>query len=184
MSGHGKDALLINKIMAGILTAGLVFWVANRVAAVVVPDEAPKVAAIPITGLRTAAVAAPAAAVDIDTLFAGADVAKGQAFVEQQCSACHSFGKGGAAGLGPNLYGIVGARMFSRAGFTYSGAVASKAGGVWTPDALGAWLLDPNGFAAGTAMSYAGIKKDQTRADVIAYLNRNSDKPVKLHGAK
>jgi cytochrome c len=117
-------------------------------------------------------------------MFASADITKGQGVVQQQCSACHTLAKGAAAGVGPNLYGIVGAKMFAQAGFTYSAAVKSKAGGAWTPDTLSAWLQDPNGFAPGTAMSYPGVKKDQTRADVIAWLNSNSDHPVKLPGAK
>jgi cytochrome c len=124
------------------------------------------------------------AAPGIDTMFASADLAKGQALVQQQCSACHSLSKGGAAGVGPNLYGIVGAKMFSQSGFSYSDAAKAKAGAAWTPDSLSDWLKDPQTYAPGTAMSYAGVKNDQTRADVIAYLNKNSDSPVKLPGVK
>jgi len=62
--------------------------------------------------------------------------------------------------------------------------VKTKASGNWTADSLSDWLKDPQGYAPGTAMSYAGVKNDQTRADVIAYLNKNSDSPAKLPGAK
>jgi cytochrome c len=182
MSSTGKDSLLGNKILAGLLTAGIILWAANRIAGVVVSDESPKTPAIAITGLQTAAapVASTAPAVSIDTLFATADVAKGQALVAQQCSACHTLAKGGASGVGPNLYGILGAKAFGAAGFTYSSAVASKAGKPWTPDSLSAWLQNPATFAPGTDMSFAGIKNDQSRANVIAYLNSNSDTPAKL----
>jgi cytochrome c len=180
MSEAGKDSLLGNKIAAGLLTAGLIFWGANRIADILIPDDAPKTPAIKITGLVTAAAPVAVAAVSIDTLFAGADIAKGGAVVAQQCSACHSVAKGGPAGVGPNLYGIVGAKAFSQAGFTYSSAVSGKAGLAWTPDLLSAWLQNPSAYAPGTAMSYAGIKNDQTRADVIAWLNQNSASPVKL----
>jgi cytochrome c len=182
MSNSDKDSLLGNKIAAAVLTAGLVFWAGNRIAEIFVPDEAPKTPAIPVAALAVAAapVTAAAPAVSIETLLASADASKGQAVFSQQCSACHTITKGGAAGVGPNLYGIVGAKAFSQPGFTYSGAVASKAGTPWSFDALSDWLKAPNAFAPGTAMSFAGMKNDQTRADVIAYLNKSSDAPAKL----
>jgi cytochrome c len=124
------------------------------------------------------------AAPSIDTMFATADVSKGEALVQQQCSSCHTLNKGGAAGVGPNLYGLLGSKMFGGSSFSYSAAVEAKANGTWNADNLSDWLKDPNGFAAGTAMAYPGIKKDQTRADVIAYLNKDSDSPIKLPGAK
>ena len=180
MSSSGKDTLLINKIMAGILTAGLVFWCANRIAGIVVPDEAPKVAAIPITGLQTAAPpAAPAGPASIIPLIATADVAKGAAFVQQQCSACHTLTSGGANGLGPNLYGVMGSPMFAGS-FSYSSAVKAKASGNWTYDNMNLWLTDPHTYAPGTAMSYAGIKNTQTRADAIAYLRSLAATPIPL----
>jgi cytochrome c len=136
--------------------------------------EAPAVTSAPDSA--TAAAAAPS----IDTLFATADLNKGQAVVQQQCSSCHTVTKGGADGVGPNLYGIVGAESFHEAGFSYSDAVKSKAGSHWTADSLSDWLKDPNTYAPGTAMSFAGIKNDQTRADVIDWLNKDSDSPAKL----
>jgi cytochrome c len=137
------------------------------------PPPAPTAASTP---------AGASAAASIDTMFKTADIAKGQGVVAQQCSSCHSVDKGGAAGVGPNLYGIVGAKMFSQAGFSYSDAAKGKAGGTWTADNLSNWLADPNGYVPGTAMSYAGLKNPQTRADVIAYLNKNADAPTKLPG--
>ena len=49
-----------------------------------------------------------------------------------------------------------------------------------TPQELSDWLQSPMTFAPGTMMAYPGIKNDQTRADVIAYLNNNSASPIKL----
>jgi cytochrome c len=184
MSDAGKDGLLINKIMAGVLTAGIAFWVADRIADVVVPDEAPKVAAIKIAGMAAAvAPAAPAGPVSILPLLASADVSKGAAFVAQQCAACHSVAAGGAAGVGPNLYGVLGGPMFAGAGFTYSDAAKAKAKGNWDYDKMGSWLADPAGFAPGTAMSYSGIKNVQTRADVVAYLGTLAASPLPLPSA-
>jgi cytochrome c len=181
MSG-GKDALLGNKIAAGVLTAGLIFWGANRIANVVVPDDAPKTAAIKVTGLATAAAPVTAAAglASIVPMIATADVAKGAAFVQQQCSSCHSVNQGGAAGVGPNLYGVLGGPMFGSAGFSYSDAAKGKAKGNWNYDTMNQWLANPNGFVPGTAMSYAGIKNDTARANVVAYLRTLSASPVAL----
>jgi cytochrome c len=182
MSKTGKDSLLGNKIAAGLLTAGLVFWGANRIANVVVPDDAPKTAAIKLTGLQTAAPAAagPTGPESILPLLASADIAKGTAFVAQQCAACHTVTSGGADGVGPNLYGAMGGPMFAKAGFTYSAAAKSKAKGNWNYDNMNAWLTAPADFAPGTAMSYPGIKNTQTRADVVAYLRTLAATPLAL----
>jgi cytochrome c len=185
MSAKGKDSLLGNKIAAGLLTAGLIFWGANRIADIVVPDEAPKTPAIQLTGLQPAAapVAAPSGPESILPLLASADVAKGQAFVQEQCAACHTLTQGGANGVGPNLYGVLGRPMFATAGFTYSDAAKGKAKGNWNYDAMNAWLSSPASFAPGTAMSYAGIHNTQTRADVVAYLRTLSATPLPLPSA-
>jgi cytochrome c len=181
MSESGKDGLLVNKIMAGFLTAGIVLWGANRIASVVIHTEAPEKTAITITGMQTAAPPAAAAGLaSIIPLIAGADVAKGQAFVEQQCSSCHTINQGGAAGVGPNLYNVVGGPMFAGAGFAYSAAVKAKAKGNWNYDNMNAWLDDPASFAPGTEMSYPGIKNTQTRADVVAYLRAQAAAPLAL----
>ncbi|MDR3521007.1 MAG: c-type cytochrome [Acidocella sp.] len=184
MSKSGKDSLLINKIAAGILTAGIIFWGANRIAHVLVPDESPKTPAIAITAPQTAAPAAAMAVAagpeTIIPLLATADVPKGAAFVQQQCAACHTLTSGGAAGVGPNLYGVVGGPMFAGSGFTYSAAVKAKAKGNWDYASMASWLYDPSAFAPGTAMGYPGIKNTQTRADVVAYLRTLSASPLPL----
>jgi len=181
MSDAHKDSLLGNKIAAGLLTAGLIFWGANRIADILVPDEAPKTPAIKLTGLATAAAPAAVATglVSIIPMIATADVSKGMAFVQQQCSACHTLNQGGAAGVGPNLYGVMGSAMFSGS-FSYSDAVKAKAKGNWDYDSMNAWLANPATYAPGTAMSYAGIKNDQTRADVVAYLRSLATNPIPL----
>lgn len=180
MSEAAKDSLLGNKIAAGLLTAGLVFWGANRIANILVPDENPKIPAIKIAGLQSAAPAAAAQGLaSIIPLIAAADVAKGSAFVQQQCSSCHTLSPGGAAGVGPNLYGVMGSPMFAGS-FSYSDAAKAKAKGNWNYDNMNAWLADPQGFAPGTAMSYPGIKNTQTRADAVAYLRSLAGSPIPL----
>ncbi|MBU6448984.1 MAG: c-type cytochrome [Rhodospirillales bacterium] len=182
MSKAGKDSLLGNKIAAGVLAAGLVLWGANRIAHIVVSDEAPEKPAILIAALPSAAPAAtaPAGPESVLPLLAKADISKGQAFMQQQCSACHTFDNGGANGVGPNLYGVLGAPMFAHTGFSFSAAVKAKAKGSWDFDKMSDWLYAPNDFAPGTGMSYAGIKNTETRANVIAYLRTLSTRPLPL----
>lgn len=184
MSETDKDGLLLNKVMAGFLAAGIALWGANRIASVIVHTGAPEKPAIAIPSLETAVKPAPAPTgpASIIPLIAGADVAKGKAFVQQQCGSCHTVTQGGANGVGPNLYGVLGGRMFAGS-FSYSGAVKAKAKGDWNYRNMNDWLADPSGFAPGTEMSYSGIKNTQTRADVVAYLRTLSANPLKLPSA-
>src|SRR5690606_25330067 len=109
----------------------------------------------------------------IAELLASADPKAGQSAVKK-CVTCHTFGKGEPNRVGPNLYGVVGREKGSYEGFAYSDAIKSK-GGTWTFEDLNAFIRNPKGFAPGTKMSYAGDKRDSDRANIIAYLNQNSD---------
>ncbi|CAH0498306.1 cytochrome c family protein [Novosphingobium sp. CECT 9465] len=103
-------------------------------------------------------------------LLAAGDVAKGEA-VFAKCKACHTAAQGGASGIGPNLFGIVGKPVGKHAaGFAYSADLAAK-GGNWDFATLDTWLKNPKAFAAGTKMSFAGLPKGEDRANVILYLN-------------
>ena len=46
----------------------------------------------------------------------------------------------------------------------------AEAEGEWTPEKLAAFLEKPRDYAKGTKMSFAGLRKEDERADVIAYL--------------
>jgi cytochrome c len=101
-------------------------------------------------------------------VYAAADVAKGEkAF--NKCKACHKL-EDGANGTGPTLYNIVDRPIAEIGGFAYSTALTDKAGTAWTVEELNAFLEKPKEYAPGTKMSFAGFKKVEDRADVIAYL--------------
>ena len=108
---------------------------------------------------------AVAAAVDPALIEAGQKAFK-------QCAACHKVGDGAKNGTGPVLNGIVGAAAGQVEGFKYSKPLMDMAAGglVWDEASLDAFLAKPKDFMKGTKMSYAGMKKAEDRAAVIAYL--------------
>lgn len=104
---------------------------------------------------------------DFAELYAMADASKGEK-VFGKCKACHKL-EDGANGTGPHLFGTVGRDIGSIGGFGYSDVLASLDGN-WTPEALNGFLENPKGFAPGTKMGFAGLKKVEDRANIIAYL--------------
>lgn len=134
-----------------------------------------------VEGVEEVATAGPAAVVDkpIEFYLASASVDKG-AEVFKKCGACHNAEKGGANGIGPNLYGIVGGPHDHMAGFSYSDAMMKTASAKWDFAALNAWLTNPKAYVPGTKMAFAGIAKPEERAAVIDYLNSKSDHPLPL----
>lgn len=106
--------------------------------------------------------------VSFEELMAAADIDKG-ARVFKKCTACHKL-EAGANGTGPYLYGVVDRPIAAADGFGYSSAMA-ELGGEWTEQRLYDFLLKPNSFVPGTTMSFAGLKKQADRIDVIAYLD-------------
>jgi cytochrome c2 len=116
---------------------------------------------------------------EILTLIVAADPAQGEADAAL-CKVCHTFDKGGATLVGPNLYGVVGNKIASHEGFTYTPALKKHEGDTWTYENLDAWLTNPQAFASGTTMAFPGIPDAKKRADVIAYLRANDDNPEPL----
>ena len=108
----------------------------------------------------------PAEEIDVAALVASADVGKGEA-VFRKCSACHKVDD--TDGVGPHLNGVVGRNIAAVDGFGYSGALAGIDGD-WTAENLYGFLLNPKGWAPGTSMGFAGLKKADDKANVIAYL--------------
>ena len=103
-----------------------------------------------------------------DALPAG-DVAKGEKLFKGRAAQCHTGNKGGVNGVGPNLFGIVGRKSGTVEGFAYSKA-NSESGVVWSREILDEYLENPKKFMPGTKMAFAGLKKAQDRADIIAYM--------------
>jgi cytochrome c len=175
------SSLELNKIIGAVLVAGLVAHLSGTIASMLVkPHHAEhEAAAVGEGGAGGAAKpAGPAPIEPISGLLANADPAKGQE-VAKKCATCHSFGNGEPAKVGPNLWGIVGNKHAHMEGFPYSEAMKSTAG-TWDYAALAHFLLSPKSYVPGTKMTFAGLKKPEDRAAVIAYLRTLSDNPVPL----
>ena len=94
-----------------------------------------------------------------------------------KCTACHTINSGGANGIGPNLWGVMGKPIGKHAaGFAYSSALSGH-GGSWGYEEMSEWLKSPRGFASGTKMSFAGLGSVEDRANVILYLVENGGGP-------
>ena len=173
-----KDPLFWNKVFGGILGSLLFFMVINEVGGVVYhPEKLDKPAYVIEVVESGAGAGAVEEVIDLAALLSAADVKKGER-VAKKCISCHSFEKGGKTGTGPNLWGIFGDARAARAEFTkYSEALKSFEG-VWDSESLFGFLENPKKYLKGTDMSFAGLRKPNDRANMIAYLMSMSDNPV------
>ncbi len=183
--------LNLNKAAAAILLAGLIGMVTGKVTEFLYDggpehpghhEEGPRGYKIEVTEAPTeGGAAAPATAGDISGLFATADVKAGEDFVNKKCTVCHDVSKGGANKVGPHLWGVVNRKVASVGDFNYSSAMKTHADKSWSVEELNHFLWGPNKYVPGTMMSFAGIPKDQERANVIAYIaTQMTDSPAKL----
>ena len=177
------DSLEINKACAAVLVVGIVFSVGGLAGEYLVHPTLLKVSAITVEGAAAPGASGPVEDPPVAALLAASDPKAGQALVAKVgCVACHSFNQGGKNGIGPNLYGVVGAAHGQSATFVYSAALKGKSG-EWSFDELNAWLKKPSAFAPGTKMSYAGLADPRQRADIINYLHTLAETPVALPAA-
>src|SRR5688500_9903848 len=110
--------------------------------------------------------------VSIGTLLASADATQG-AEQAKKCGACHDLTDAGANKTGPGIYDVVERVIGSHPGYAYSPVLKEHQakGDTWTYDNLNQFLISPKGFAPGTKMTFAGVKNDQERANIIAFLS-------------
>jgi len=167
-----KSNLEFNKIAAAILVAAIVAMLSGFAAeAFYKKGEAGESKAFKVAASETKAAPAaiaPEVKVDINALLAAANVSKGEKLFKK-CVSCHTVDKGGKHKVGPNVWNIVDQPKASKDGYKYSKALAA-AGGDWDVESLYYFLNKPKKFLKGTKMSFAGIKKPEQIADLIAYL--------------
>jgi len=161
-----------NKIFGAGLGTAFVILVVQQVSGAVYHSEMPEKMGYFVDAPDEAAGGAEEVLpTDWGTVLPTADVAAGEAAFAR-CQACHNIAQGGADGIGPNLFGVVGGPVMHRAGFAYSDAMsAHKAEApTWGYDQLDAFITAPGRYVPGTKMSFAGIRDTQTRINLIAYL--------------
>jgi cytochrome c len=187
LSSHGiiwslaqVDSYEWNKIAGWVLAATASVLGLSILTGAMFQVHPPEKPAFIVEGVEEAGAAGGAAAAaekPIEFYLATADIAKGEAQFKK-CASCHTIDKGGASGIGPNLYGIVGSHHAHLGSFGYSDAMKATAGKSWDWDALSHWLSNPKKYIPGNKMSFAGIGKPEDRANLIAYLNSKSDSPL------
>ena len=174
------DGFEFNKIAGAVLATLLIVLGLKNLTSIIYHSETPEKPGYAIevaeAGSSGEAQAATGPAVSLGTLLASADAAKGAA-TAKACMACHDFSKGGPNKTGPNLFDVVERGIASHEGFAYSEGMKARAGEKWTYENLNNFIKDPKTATPKTKMTFAGVKKDQARADIIAYLASLSDAP-------
>ncbi|RKT28024.1 cytochrome c2 [Roseovarius halotolerans] len=138
-------------------------------------EAAPEAEAAPAeaeAATETEAAAAGGDGSDFAAMVAAANPEDGEG-VWRFCRACHKLEEG-KNGVGPHLYGVVGREIGSVDGFRYSKPM-QELGGTWTVDELNAWLENPKEYLPGNKMAYGGLKKEEDRAALIAYIQAASE---------
>lgn len=108
---------------------------------------------------------------DIPLLLQNASFANGEK-IFKKCVSCHNIAQGAANKVGPNLYKIIGKKIASSNGFTYSKSFIEKNSQnfIWTEEAFFNYLYAPKKFIPGNRMAFAGIKNEKELADLLKYI--------------
>ena len=173
------DHVNVNRVSLSALGSVLFVMLLVAFSNLVISPRTPKV---PGFALPSGEAAAPAAApkeapeTPLPVLLAKADPKKGEQDAKV-CETCHNFQKGKGPKIGPDLWDVVGRKVATVPGFAYSDALKGVSGD-WSYEVLNKWITDPKAMAPGTKMTFPGEKDPHKRADILAYLQTLSDKPV------
>ncbi len=165
--------LSFNKIAGAVLATALAIVGLREVTTGLFSSEAPAKPGYLIEATVEGGEGAAVADVipDFGTVLPAADLKAGEA-VFAKCQSCHNVANGGANGTGPNLWGVIGHKPGSHAGFAYSAAMTEfgTKQAVWDDTHMYEFLKAPQKYISGTKMSFVGLKKSEDRVNIIAYL--------------
>ncbi len=179
------DSFEINKIIAAILLVALLLIGIGKVSDVIFHVESPKTQGYSVKVDQVSNLTdtqndqkVEETEVDISTIMALGSIEKGEK-IFKKCAACHSIVKDGGNKIGPALYNVVGRKVGSLSDYKYSKALLEY-NKEWTFEELNGYLKKPTTYLKGTKMAFAGLRKEEDRASVIKYLNKNGDDPKPL----
>ncbi|WP_427790864.1 c-type cytochrome [Brevundimonas diminuta] len=161
-----------NKIMGACLGTAFAILVVQQVSGFVYQTKQPeKMGYFVDAPDESASAAEEVLPIDWGTVLPTADLAAGESAFAR-CQACHTINSGGPDGIGPNLFAVVGGPAMHRAGFAYSDAMGKHKAEApnWTYDELDHFINAPGRYVPGTKMSFAGIRDEKTRINLIAWL--------------
>ena len=167
----------MEKLGFGVLVTAWVVWGVNKIGDRLVHAEEPAKMGFKVAVAEGGPAKAAPKVVEkpVMDLLASADVKKGEK-IFHVCKTCHFADKTGKTKIGPNLWNVVGRKQATEPGFSYSSAF-QKLSGVWNDEHLDKFLDGPREYVPGTKMTFNGVKKNQERADLIAFLHSLSDSP-------
>lgn len=167
------DTMTITKYVGAFCGSLLAFLLILTMASAIYHTETEELAySVPVEDGATAAEEeAVEDELDVEGLMAEADAGAGES-VFRRCQSCHVLEEG-VNRVGPSLHGVVGRDIAAAEGFGYSDAL-SGAEGDWTPEQLLQFLGGPADVYPGTSMNFAGLPSAEDRADVIAYIEEQS----------
>ena len=176
----------INKILASIIVALLIFFGINYVGNLIVnvDNKENQVTAykidIPESDINTQSVVSGGTVIiePISALLINASLEKGEKLYKK-CGTCHNYKKNSTSKIGPNLWNIINRPKASIDSFAYSKAL-KEIGGEWSYEELAEFLYKPKKYVKGTKMNFAGLKKVDDRANLVLFLRDQSDNPIPL----